>query len=269
MPIHVRIKLLLKQLLPLSLFTIVSKTWRLMFARFFNRNDVSETYSKLYMTENGAIVTGGPFTGLKYIDESAGSVLLNKLVGYYEDVLHPTIEKIQGESYDTIIDIGCAEGYYLVGLGREMPLAKLIGYDIDERALALSKRLADHNNLSNIIELHTTCTPATLTQDITPNTLLICDAEGFEDEILDPAKCAALLQVQKFVVETHEFAASNIVQILTERFENTHTIEQIEFTMANPEKYPFLNKVTNKKDLFYMLRERGEQEQIWLVMTKN
>ncbi|MCB9810530.1 MAG: methyltransferase domain-containing protein [Candidatus Nomurabacteria bacterium] len=267
MPPHVKIKLLLKKLLPEQIFGIVLKLWRKTLAPFFAYNP-DQKYYDLYVAEKGLVVSGGPFVGMKYIEESAGSVLFHKLVGYYESILHPTLEQIKNEKYDTIIDIGCAEGYYLVGLGRYLSDVHLIGYDIDERALTLVEKLASENNLKNKVTLDKKCTPEKLSAQITPNTLLICDAEGFEEKILNPEICPALLNVKKMIIETHDFAAPSVEKKLKDRFSKSHEISSVTYQMAETDKYPFLQQISNNRDLYYLLRERGEQEQVWLIMTK-
>lgn len=267
MPIHVKIKLWLKQLLPKKLFESILKIWRATLAPLFTHNP-DRKYLKQFISRHNLTIIDGPFVGMKYIDQSSGSVLLHKLAGYYESILHPTIETIKTESYDTIIDIGCAEGYYLVGLGKALPNSTLYGYDMDETALARMKKLAEINNLKNQLIADPICVPEKLTKQITDDTLLICDAEGFEEEVLDPKNSPALLNVKKMIVETHEFAAPNVIETLKKRFSESHDIDEITFKMADPQKYSFLRSISNQKDLYYLLRERGEQEQVWLVMTR-
>lgn len=267
MPIHVRIKLFLKNLLPHKLFTYINSLWRSYFAKFIKQDNDVNMYYEDYISKHDLVVSGGPFEGMKYISESAGSVLFNKLIGSYEEILHKPIDIIKTEKYDTIIDIGCAEGYYLAGLGRTLPNSHLIGYDIDSKALGLTEKLVTANRLTNKLSLDTTCTHQKLNEQISDNTLIICDAEGFELEILDPEKAPALKRVKKYLVETHDFAAPGIVETLQNRFSSTHNIEKIEFKMADSNNYPYLANITNKTHLYYLLRERGEQEQIWLVMS--
>ena len=165
MPIHVKIKLWLKQLLPKKLFETILKIWRATLAPFFTHNP-DRKYLKRFISQHGLTIIDGPFADMKYIDQSSGSVLLHKLAGYYEAILHPTIEEIKTESYDTIIDIGCAEGYYLVGLGIASPNSHLYGYDMDETALARMQKLAEINNLKNKITADPTCLPEKLTKQI-------------------------------------------------------------------------------------------------------
>ena len=147
MPLRVKIKEFLKKILPKSAFLTIVSIWRKTFSRFFV-SDIHDIYTKKFLNENSLSVIGGPFAGMKYINESAGSTYLLKLIGCYESILHPYIEKYKKSSFDTIIDIGCAEGYYLIGLGINHPYAHLIGYDIDKKALDLTKKLALVNNLN-------------------------------------------------------------------------------------------------------------------------
>jgi hypothetical protein len=267
-PIKVRIKLLLKKIVPTFIFDIILRFWRSTFSKMFNDVDIMNIYTKEFLTKYGRKVVGGPFAGLVYVNEAAGSSYLIKLIGVYEEILHETITKVMNRGYSTMIDIGCAEGYYLIGIGRASKETKLIGYDIDKKALALTQELYNLNKLSNKLTLLENCTPEDLNSRIDGKTFLMCDAEGFEEEILNPAKSPVLAQVETFLVELHDFAAPNIRHTLTERFKDTHTINVITFKNGDAEKYPFLREMKNKKDVYTLLRERGEQEQEWLVMER-
>lgn len=268
LPLKVRIKLSLKKIVPSSIFELVLKIWRTTFSKLSSSSDMEiiDLYTKQFLAKYGYLVVGGPFKGMKYIPEAVGSGYLVKLVGVYEEILHEVISSIISRKYTTMIDIGCAEGYYLIGVGLKNSNIKLAGYDIDAKALELTKKLYSVNNLSNELKLIKNCTPEDLNSRIDEKTLLMCDAEGFEKEALDLEKTPALAQVQTFVVELHDFVVPNIKEILTKRFEKTHQIQTIVFKNGNPENYPFLMEIKNKKHLYTILRERGEQE--WLIMER-
>ena len=53
-----------------------------------------------------------------------GSVLIPKLLGSYEQELQPLLQRLAAQNYSEIVDIGCAEGYYAIGLGGCFPRAK-------------------------------------------------------------------------------------------------------------------------------------------------
>lgn len=267
-PLRVRAKKIIKETFPESTFKIVLNLWRNTGARLIKQPEILSGYQKQFIATYGSNVVGGPFKGMRYISQSVGSIYLTKLVGSYEEVLHSEIEKYKKRDYKTIIDIGCAEGYYLVGLGVYNKNAKLIGYDLDNQALLLTEELCKKNNLRNNVVLEKECTFEKLSKEITADTLIICDCEGFEGTILDPEKAASLKGVQSLLVELHDFAYPGIKKILTDRFSKTHNISTIIFKHANAENYPFLNNIENKMDLYYILYERVIQDQEWLIIEK-
>jgi hypothetical protein len=266
-PVRVKIKNFLKNHAPKKLFTVIQAGWRKTLAPLFSGSGLIETYTALYLSKNPKIIQSGPFANMKYINDSAGSAYLLKLIGSYEAVLNPKIELLKKADLDTIIDIGCAEGYYLVGLGIHNPKARLIGYDIDARALTLTKQLYTANNLQNKLDLIPSCTADSLQSDITDNTALICDAEGFEDKILNIQATPRLAHVKYLLLETHEQVVPHIVQKIEDMFAPTHTIEIIHFKNANAAEYPFL-KDLDPKISYELLRERGDQDQRWMFLTR-
>jgi len=77
-------------------------------------------------------VLNGPFKGIKYIDLSIGSKILPKLAGSYEEPIHKWInEIIEKNCYSTIINVGCAEGYYAVGFSKAISKTKVLAFDIN------------------------------------------------------------------------------------------------------------------------------------------
>jgi hypothetical protein len=72
------------------------------------------------------VVRHGLFYGMKYPSlEAAGSTLYPKLLGSYERELHGIMERIVRTDYATVVDIGCAEGYYAAGLALRLPEARV------------------------------------------------------------------------------------------------------------------------------------------------
>jgi hypothetical protein len=167
-------------------------------------------------------VHNGPFKGLKYISESNGSNLLSKILGSYEEPIQEWIKKIIEKKYHTILNIGCAEGYYAVGFGMKMPNTRIIGYDIDPDARSNAKKLIKLNNIKNI-SIKSECTFKELTSRSKKNTLIFCDIEGSESVLLNPIKVPNLQYVD-LLIESHDFLNSNITEMLINRFYQTHKI---------------------------------------------
>src|SRR6478672_6897407 len=86
-------------------------------AGFEIERQFGSTRNTLMKIAPGLVVQHGPFKGMKYPGvNSVGSALIPKLLGSYERELHPLIDSICAGQYDQVVDIGCAEGYYAVGL---------------------------------------------------------------------------------------------------------------------------------------------------------
>jgi hypothetical protein len=84
--------------------------------RVFLQHELSgcrEQITRRFQKEFGDIVQSGPFKGMEILPESswADGDRLPKLLGSYESELHRWISQIPTRHYDTILDIGCAEGY--------------------------------------------------------------------------------------------------------------------------------------------------------------
>jgi hypothetical protein len=85
----------------------------------------------------------GIFSGMDYsLADAAGSRLSPKIIGSYESELHHTYQDIfqNASRYSDVIDVGCAEGYYAVGVAMKMPNVLVHAFDTDAAALSLCKQ---------------------------------------------------------------------------------------------------------------------------------
>ncbi len=267
-PLRVKIRTQLRKFLPVTLFAAISFVWINTLARFFKVQDILQEYTRRFLKTHPKIVHSGPFTGMKYVDQAVGSNYLHKLIGSYEAVLHPVLDSIKGREYDTIIDIGAAEGYYLIGLGQMFPAASLIGFESDETGRALAKKLYELNGLQNQFLLKGEATAANVHPYVTSDTLLVCDCEGAEVDILDPSVYPSYREIKTAIIELHDHLRPGLKKILMERFALTHKITVVRFRPADPNDFPFLSAIKNKRHLYEISRERGWQEQEWLVLEK-
>lgn len=210
-----------------------------------------------FISQHGATVHAGPFQGLRYIERSAGSSLLPKLIGSYEQELNEELENVLKTPYDTIIDVGCAEGYFAVGCAWRVPSAQVFAYDTNPGAQTLCQELATLNNVK--VNLGRRCTPAVLNERIKGATLVICDCEGYEFELLDPVRVPGLRGAD-IVVEIHGTA-----EPLLDRFQSTHEITSLFSHDRDPTAYPLIEGFTREEqDL--ALSEFRHGIQCWAVM---
>ncbi|RYD24104.1 MAG: hypothetical protein EOP88_01570 [Verrucomicrobiaceae bacterium] len=191
-------------------------------------------------------VLHGPFKGMRYPSlESFGSTLFPKLLGSYEHELAPAIRKITQTPYTAIVDIGCAEGYYAVGLGMQVRNAKLYAFDTNENALDMCRRMAALNGV--VLTTAGFCDGKTLKNlDLGNRALVFCDCEGYELELIDRS-LAAQMKDHDFLVESHDFIDIEITKKVMGAMGETHDLELIEsiddiiksYTYDFPELSPF------------------------------
>lgn len=209
-------------------------------------------------------VTTGPFEGMVYLGTALGSVLVPKLVGCYEHDLHGTIEEIIQTSYDTVINVGCAEGYYAVGLALRLPAAKIVAVDLDDRACELCQRLAHLNGVGTRVETLNGDCSETLRHRRYPGALWVVDCEGAELDILSPSQLPDLLTAD-ILVELHDFVDPTISGILIGRFTDTHDVRLIPETPTPAHDYPVLSGLT-KSQIRMAVDERRPGPMKWAWM---
>jgi hypothetical protein len=174
-------------------------------------------------------VLTGPFRGMKYLDEIVWGPITPKWAGAYEMELADIVAGIPEVGYKRIVNIGCAEGYYVVGLALLDRKADFLAFDRDPFARRQLKRLAELNGVSERVRIAGNCTHRTLNEAIRGKVLVICDVEGFEAALIDRDKAPAL-RAADLLIEIHEAAASGEVRtvenLIASRFSSTHTVER-------------------------------------------
>ena len=223
-------------------------------------NKLTQTIVKRY----GPVVLAGPFAGMQYVAEAAGSSLLPKLLGSYEAELHQTVTAIINSGYGRIIDVGCAEGYYAVGLALKVPEARVFAFDIDPRARRLCEQMAGENGVSERVLVRDECNCERLDALLDDRSLVICDCEGFELELLDPDRVPNL-RVSDVLVELHDFIDRSISPTIISRFSETHDISLVSSRERDPSTYPAL-ETFNDWDRHVAVAEFREDQMQWAFM---
>ena len=227
-------------------------------------------------------VLNGPFKGLKFDGASQCGWPIPMWVGTYESQLHSIIEwAVNSGEYQTIINVGAAEGYYSVGLARLLSRTAIFSYDIDSFARRVQRKLARANGVRNL-SINGRCSYEELTRRIQGRTLIICDIEGFEYELLDPSKCPAIVQAD-ILLELHPIqtnwaeAGRQEMIALTEagrqemlaRFGQSHSIQGIQETPPDPKQFEFLSKVLSSSEIQIALQEPRSFPMSWLWMQSS
>jgi len=216
-------------------------------------------------------VKHGPFKGMRYPAKSAiGSALFPKILGSYERELHPALERVCLNEYSEVINIGCAEGYYAVGLAMRIKGVKVFAYDTNSEAIDLCKKMAQMNNVAERLITGSFCDAKTLQLiPFTRKTLIISDCEGFE-KYLFTKTTVLFLTHHDLLIEVHDFIDIEISSMIRKRFQNTHSITAIQsiddITKAHSYDYEELGGYSLAERRM-LLAEYRPQIMEWFYMT--
>jgi hypothetical protein len=191
--------------------------------------------------QHGTRVMAGPFAGMDFIEHSAEGCHVPKLLGCYEEELHPFLNALPQARYTTVLNIGCAEGYYAVGIRRLLPNVRVLAFDINPVAQEACKTLATRNGVD--VEVGGLFSPPDFARFAGQGRVLVwCDIEGAERELLNPAASPALKRMD-LVVEFHPTAQGHTFNDVLPRFADSHDIEVIHARGHNPALPPFLQQL--------------------------
>jgi 2-polyprenyl-3-methyl-5-hydroxy-6-metoxy-1,4-benzoquinol methylase len=216
-------------------------------------------------------VKHGPFKGMIYPEMKAvGSSLVPKLLGSYEKELHPVLEKICSNDYCEIVDIGCAEGYYAVGLAMRIQTAKVFAYDTNNEAIYLCKQMALMNNVAERLVTGSFCDVTTLRSiPFTRKALIISDCEGYEKKLFTQEIVPSLAH-HDLLIEVHDFIDIEISSIIRQRFQNTHLITAIQSIDDIVKAHSYCYEELDSYDLAFrrhLLAESRPSIMAWFYMT--
>lgn len=191
------------------------------------QGEIYERYK--YLLSN--TIKNGPFKGLQYpFLKSIHSTLYPKLLGYYELELHGIFPQIFKKTYVSIVDVGCAEGYYAVGLAKKFPSSTVFAADLLPEAREKTEQMANFNGLKVSDKFHVlekVDTEFLLGLDPAQMHLIFSDCEGYESNLFTE-NVISHLSSSDFIIELHDFIIPGISDLLKKRFESTHQIKVIQ-----------------------------------------
>lgn len=234
------------------------------------RYSVLNYIKNLYRTEDKITVKSGPFSGLIYPDfSSTGSALCPKLLGTYEKELHTIIFNILNRQYKYVLDVGCAEGYYAVGLAQKLKNAEIYAYDINEYARKLCLNMSAANGQK--INIRDKCTDETLKKfsfDNSLRSLIICDCEGYERNLFTKSNINNLANVE-CLIEVHDWLQNetSTKNYLLNLFKETHNYKVIIGDDDFEKAYTYSVSEVNKLSIyekFYAFAEERRRCGVWL-----
>ncbi len=218
-------------------------------------------------------VLHGPFKGMLYPKlDSVGSALYPKLLGSYEYELNGIIEQVIGNKYTEIVDIGCAEGYYAVGLSMRCPNAKVFAFDTNTKAIQLCREMMQLNGIeASRYSVNGYCDSNTLENiPVSERALIISDCEGYEKQLFTSSSVKKLNK-HEFLIEVHDVFDINVSTHLRNVFEPEYQIRVIQsiddIFKARDYNYPELNNF-NLETRKILLAEGREAIMEWFYITR-
>jgi hypothetical protein len=170
-------------------------------------------------------VKNGLFKGLQFNHiKPTGSSIYSKLLGSYELELEPVLKNLLTQNFIHLVNVGCDEGYYAVGIARILPGINVIAFDCNKNAQEKCRALASLNNVQQQVVVKS----CFVENDIASiknagKTLFIIDCEGCEDTIITN-NLIADFATASFVIELHYQQTPEILEKLQQMFGSTHHI---------------------------------------------
>lgn len=233
-----------------------------------SRNQVRKLEAPLRKKFSDLKVLNGPFKGMRYPDFIAhGSAMYPKLLGSYESELYSALEELLITDYKTIIDVGCAEGYYAVGLAMRKPNATVYAYDVDKLAIEACKKMAQFNKVENRMKFEYFCSPETLINfDLTERSLIVCDCEGYEKELFTQ-QVVANLKNTDVLIELHDLYDERISPSILNVFKSSHNLKCVysESTFKRLDDLGLRGDLTNEQIQKFFIERNGIM--MWAIFT--
>ena len=207
--------------LALKLFSIRSRRMIEAQARELRLDRLARDVSQA----TGGMVAAGPFAGMRLDYELFPVHASPKFLGTYEQELHSVIERAIQLHPKYVLNIGCAEGFYAVGLAIRLNDAQVFAADADPKGLSATMKNAELNGVSARVSPVGIVRPRQLSRYLRADaSLLVMDCEGAEFSLLDPANDPILLRTN-IIVEIHcEFGDKREI---IRKFADTHNIIEI------------------------------------------
>ena len=174
-----------------------------------------------WVRREGSVVRGGPYQGMEFLPAATEGCHLPKLIGSYEAPLIPIINSLPDKGYRRIINAGCGEGYHAVGLARLMLDAEILAFDLNPLARRACQTVAEYNNVSNRITIGGEFTIYQLEHLSNDKTLLFCDIEGVEFDLIRNAPSKFLKDID-LLIECHDVLRPGLSEKLSQILAPTH-----------------------------------------------
>ncbi len=213
-------------------------------------------------------VLSGPFVGMQLTGYPAAPELL----GTYEHELFDVVRELAQRPFRAVVNVGARYGYYAIGMARLMPSVLVRAYEGDGEARGMFAAAVAANGVADRVRVEGFCNTPDLAEALGAgdSVLLVCDIDGGEVPLLDPAQVPALTRAT-ILVECHGPAESPTEAVMVLRFLPTHEVRRIateERVLAHlPAGVAEPWRSRMPQTLEELMQEHRTPPQSWLLLT--
>jgi len=214
----------------------------------------------------------GPFRGMAWPAHNYAAVWSPKILGTYELELAASLQRFLENDIDTAVVVGGAEGYYAVGLASQDAVKRVVAFEPSPDARRVMADMAQRNAVASKLAIKSVCDMGSLRTSLAaaPNSFLVMDIEGGEAILLDPSEISPLKKIP-VMVELHEFAVPGVSDLIRQRFEDTHDIDEIRARPRRVADFPLTMKGWRRRLMegaaIQAMAEYRPPGMAWFVMT--
>jgi hypothetical protein len=212
---------------------------------------LAETFAR----EHGDRVLRGPVAGLRLVLPRVGEIdaPVAKLLGTYEEEIHPALQRAIDAGPARFIDIGSADGYFAVGIAvaAKVPVD---AFDLSSTARSMTRETAALNGVERCVTIHGAASAPVIERLELSNSVLLCDIDGPERNLFSPGLIVKLASAH-VIVEMHSAAHPDVEPVLLDRFERTHDVHVVEAARRDPSRYPELSVFEDEDDRDHAVNE--------------
>lgn len=245
-----------------------------MLSDFYNsqlygiRSELGKSAHKIF---NG-IVQDNLFKGCfipEYSEWTDTKDLGSKLLGIYEQDILEFLKKTKG-SYKFLVDIGAADGYYVVGSLFAKIVDRAYGFEINEKSRNIMTNNAKINNVIDLVHIDSEATLEKITSILNKegenSGIFIIDIEGEEFKLLTN-NFLEICKNSTLIIEIHEW--DSLSNKYEEIIKKCDTIFNINYLYNRTKTIPDLPIINEINDNFrWLLCSEGRPQQMkWLVLT--
>lgn len=218
----------------------------------------------------------GPYQGIYFSKNNHWGIgdLGAKIIGTYElEVQEKLLSIISQFKLENFIDIGAAEGYHAVGIGKKSNIKQIILYEVDPKGREILRENIKKNNLKQEILIEKQANIDTFKYlnskiDLARSIFLI-DIEGYEVELFEE-NIYKLLKNSYLIIENHQFLLNDEKQkrylLFLNRLRDNFNFQIIKNTGRNLSE---INEIINvsENDLMMLISESRPIIMEWILLT--